>query len=163
MMNLIAEPCIVTQSIDSDVSEQEARERAARRGARLACAVAARYETRDVYKIAARAGVRIVRRRWALVTAGECDHTRREIAINLAAVERAVTGRDDVTIDDVESLIISHELGHFFDHAWRAPRSRDERRYTEDSAHAFAAELSNHSPEHTAIHDAVVALSKESR
>ena len=157
MVNLIEEPRTFAHGVNASEYEQQARERAVRRGVRLACAVVDRYGTRDVYVIAARAGVRIVRRRWVLVTAGECDHARREIAVNLAAVERAAEMHEDVTPDAVERLIVAHELGHLFDVAWHAARPHDERRYDEESAHAFAAELLKDTIEIQAVRGAVSA------
>lgn len=60
-----------------------------------------RYPTRDPFRIAERAGVRIIYESWFPATIGEFDKKRRTICVNMRAGEAF-------------EKIVAHELGHFF-------------------------------------------------
>lgn len=99
-------------------------------GAELARQVVAEMQTEDVMLIAARVGVKIVYRRWPLVTVGEYDPRTATISVNLAALERARVDEPELSAEALGRVIVAHELGHFF-------AARD----GEHTAHDFAAAL----------------------
>lgn len=67
----------------------------------LAEKIAARFETRDVFEISRKAGVRVVTEKWFPVTLGEFDHRAKTITVN----ENAAAAPEK---------IVAHELAHYF-------------------------------------------------
>jgi hypothetical protein len=91
----------------------------------LVAMVTEKFRTRNVYEIAARAGLKIIYRRWFPVTAGELDWRAKTICVNEAA-----------EIDG--ETIIAHELGHYFRREFAAPGgAADEESFCDE----FAARL----------------------
>lgn len=93
-------------------------------GARLAEMLVRRLETRDVFEIAADAGLRIVYQKWFPVTLGEFDWTTQTICVNENAPVEA-------------EKIIAHELGHFFVRKLEIKNIADEEHFCD----RFAARL----------------------
>lgn len=60
-----------------------------------------KFQTRDVFEIAAKAGVKIVYEKWYPVTLGEFDRRTKTIIVNNNAEMK-------------REKIIAHELGHYF-------------------------------------------------
>lgn len=115
-------------------------------GRALAARVSARYETADVFKIAERAGVRVIYERWPLVTVGECEPRAKVVRINLAALDGADEADDaEFSRTVLTSVILAHELGHLFDERPRTQemKKRIGRAIGECVAHAFATSLLN--------------------
>lgn len=116
------------------------------RGRALAARVIARYETADVFEIAARARVRVVYKRWPPVTVGECEPRASVIRINLAALDGADEAcNEEFSRTILTSVILAHELGHLFDERLCAQemKKRVGRATRERVAHAFADSLLN--------------------
>jgi Zn-dependent peptidase ImmA (M78 family) len=67
--------------------------------------VVEKFSTRDCFRIAEKAGVKIVYESWHPVTIGEYDRTSKTIRVNRRALENGKFS---------ETKIIAHELGHFF-------------------------------------------------
>ena len=67
----------------------------------LADAVFERFQTRDIFEITEKAGLKIIYRQWFPVTLGELDWQTKTICVNESA------GIDGKTI-------VAHELGHYF-------------------------------------------------
>ena len=63
--------------------------------------VVTQFDTRDVFEIAEKSGVKIFYERWFPVTFGEFDRKNKTVCVNLNASE---------TVEK----IVAHELGHFF-------------------------------------------------
>lgn len=122
-------------------------------GAQLAERVVKLFNTRDVFKLAASVGARLVYARWACVTIGEYCAQTRSISVNLAAIEEgqkrlsadAATARSLAAFssdDALRQVIIAHELGHLFDemlNGQNALKANDKHR--EGVAHGFATRL----------------------
>jgi len=114
-------------------------------GARLAEQVVSVYGTRDVLKIAKRAGVRVVYERWPLVTAGECEASSAMVSVNLNALERTqdIGGKKRSAACRSAEVIVAHELGHLFD--WKMRGQTAEKDSTgvlaEEVAHGFAERM----------------------
>ena len=89
----------------------------------LAEKVFGKFRTRDVFELAAGAGLTIVYRRWFPVTVGELDRRAKTICVNEAA-----------EID--RRTIIAHELGHYFLHEFgaRPAAAADEEKFCDEFA-----------------------------
>lgn len=127
----------------SNRTEDRERRAGAVLGDELARRVAAEYGTRDVFALARLAGVKLVWRRWPLVTVGECDPRTKTISVNLAALARAQAGEVWLSRQSLARVIIAHELGHFFAaRPGQAPGGKGEGRAVGEAvAHSFAATL----------------------
>ncbi len=73
-----------------------------------------KFNTRDVFEIAEKAGVRVVYESWFPATIGEFDRKNKRICVNLNAI---------VPVEK----IIAHELGHFFAHGLNLKKSEEEK------------------------------------
>lgn len=83
-----------------------------------------RFQTRDVFRIAEKAGVKIVYGKWFPVTLGEFDWRAKTICVN----ENAAIKREK---------IIAHELGHYFLREFKVINIENEERFCDE----FAEEL----------------------
>ena len=77
-------------------------------------AVIKKFNTRDVFEIAEKAGVRVVYESWFPVTIGEFDRKNKRICVNLNA---------NVPVEK----IIAHELGHLFAQDLNLKKSEEEK------------------------------------
>lgn len=91
--------------------------------------VVEKYGTNDVFKVAEKAGVRIIYESWYPTTIGEFEKETKTIRVNRRALENKNAAQ-------LERIIIAHELGHFFALDLELERSEDE-----VFAREFAAEL----------------------
>ncbi len=66
------------------------------------------FGTRDVFEIAVKSGVEIVYESWYPTTIGEFDRRKKIISVNRRALEESKNA------EELERIIIAHELGHFF-------------------------------------------------
>lgn len=119
------------------------RREAEARGAQTAQRASVEFQTTDAFTIAKRAGIKIIRERWPLVTIGEYEPRTRTIRVNLAALEQARGAKDQRLIGLLEQAIVAHELGHMFNvHARDSTIDKQTRRLiAEQAAHGFAANL----------------------
>lgn len=85
-----------------------------RNGEQLARAVIEKFNTRGVFEIAGKAGLRVVYEKWFPVTIGEFDRKNKTICVNLNA---------NVPVEK----IIAHELGHFFAQDLNLKKSEEEK------------------------------------
>ncbi len=77
-------------------------------------AVIEKFNTRDVFEIAGKAGVQIICEKWFPVTIGEFDRKNKTICVNLNA-------------DAAVEKIIAHELGHFFARDLKLKKAEEEK------------------------------------
>jgi Zn-dependent peptidase ImmA (M78 family) len=89
-----------------------------------------KYETRDVFLIAEKAGVAIIYESWHPATVGEFEGKTNTIRVNQNALEKAKN------VEEQRKKIVAHELGHFL-----AIDLRLEKREEEKFAHLFAEAL----------------------
>lgn len=82
-------------------------------GGQLARVVIEKFETRDVFEIAEKAGVKIVYEKWFPATVGEFGWKNKLICVNSNA---------NVPVEK----IIAHELGHFFALGLNLKKSEEE-------------------------------------
>ncbi len=66
------------------------------------------FGTNDIFKIAEKAGIKIIYESWFPISIGEFDLKTKRICVNLRAI------RSDKDAAHLEKTIIAHELGHFF-------------------------------------------------
>lgn len=90
--------------------------------------IVAQFATNDVYKIAEKAGVKIVYEDWYPVTIGEYEKKTKTIRVNCRALQKDKK--------NLERKIIAHELGHFF-----AVDLKLDKKEEEIFAHKFAESL----------------------
>jgi Zn-dependent peptidase ImmA (M78 family) len=88
---------------------------------RLAENVFGRFQTRDVFEIAERCGVKIVYQKWFPVTLGEFDWRTKTIIVNEYA-----------TIETEK--IIAHELGHYFLREFDVKNVAEEEKFCDEFA-----------------------------
>ena len=74
----------------------------------LAQNVIEKFGTNDVFEIALKAGAKIVYEDWHPTTIGEFDKNTKTICVNQRALKNSKNA------DELEKIIIAHELGHFF-------------------------------------------------
>ncbi len=79
----------------------------------LAKRIFAKFGTGNVFKIAEKAGIKVVYEKWFPTTIGEFDRNNKLICVNLNARETA-------------EKIIAHELGHFFVQDMNLSRAEEE-------------------------------------
>jgi hypothetical protein len=90
-------------------------------GAVLAERIFARFQTRDVFQIAEKAGVKIRFEKWFPATAGEFDWKNKTIIVN----ENAPVSMEK---------IVAHELGHFFIREFEIENIIDEEKFCDEFA-----------------------------
>jgi Zn-dependent peptidase ImmA (M78 family) len=89
-----------------------------------------KYETRDVFVIAEKAGATIIYENWHPATIGEFEKKTKTIWVNRNALSLAGNA------EDLKKKIVAHELGHFF-----AVDLKLDKREEEKFARAFAESL----------------------
>ena len=80
-----------------------------------------KYETRDVFLIAEKAGAAIIYESWHPATVGEFERKTRTIRVNRIALEKS----DNAEI--LEKEIVAHELGHFLAIDLKLEKSEEEK------------------------------------
>ncbi len=88
---------------------------------RLAENVFGRFQTRDVFEIADKCGVKIAYQKWFPVTLGEFDWQTKTIIVN-----------ENATIE--AGKIIAHELGHYFLREFDVKNVVDEEKFCDEFA-----------------------------
>jgi predicted SprT family Zn-dependent metalloprotease len=88
--------------------------------------------TFDVYEIAQTNGVSVKYENWHPVTIGEFERKTKTIRVNL----RALT--DNKKGEDLEKMIVAHELGHFFAGALGFDK-KDEERFARQFAESLVS------------------------
>ena len=98
----------------------------------IAAEVSARFGSRDVFEIAEKACVKIVYESWYPTTIGEFEQKTKTILVNRRALE------NNKNAEDLERIIIAHELGHFFAAGLNLDKTEEERFCHEFAKHLLA-------------------------
>lgn len=89
-----------------------------------------KFGTTDVFEIALKSNIKIIYEDWFPVTVGEFNKKTKTICVNRRALTENKNGQE------LEKIIIAHELGHFF-----AGEFGLDRKTEEDFARDFAEEF----------------------
>jgi Zn-dependent peptidase ImmA (M78 family) len=95
-----------------------------------------KFGTNDVFEIALKAGAKIVYEDWYPTTIGEFDKNTKTICVNRRVLSESKNA------DDLEKVIIAHELGHFFVDEFKIETQNEE-----SFAREFAKELTKNKSE----------------